>query len=134
MLKSMIGLTVGTVYAPRLDVSAKHLTAPAFSIPVFDKTSGHFTHRYVVIRCDWSETPHTMSDYWQLSVSDEGAPYGIEVNSDHALIAPCSIQFYHAGAIESIQVYQFEGSAGDEQCLEITTYDQAIHFQSASGG
>jgi hypothetical protein len=133
VLRSMIGLTVATVYASRLDVSAQHLTAPAFSIPVFSKTSGHCTNRYVVIRCDWSETPHTMSDYWRMSVSDKGAPYGIQVNSDHALIAPCSIQFYHAAPIERIQVYQFEASAGDEQCLEIVTYDQAIHFQSANG-
>jgi hypothetical protein len=133
VLRSMIGLTVGTVYASCLQVAGQHLTAPAFSIPISSNTSGRWIHRYIVIRCDWFETPHTLTDYWRMSVSDEGAPFGIEMNSEEGLIAPCSIRFYHATPINKIDVYHFEESAGDEQCLEIASYDQAIHFQSANG-
>src|SRR5207247_7759566 len=89
--------------------------------------------RYIVIRCDWFETPHALTDYWRMSVSDENAPCGIELNTDLALTAPCSISFYHAAPITMIDVYQFEESAGDEQCMEVASYDQAVHFQSANG-
>jgi hypothetical protein len=129
----MIGLTVATVYASCLQVSGQHLTAPAFSIPVSSDASGRWIHRYVVIRCDWFETPHTLTDYWRIFVSDEAAPQGIETDSAQGIVAPCTIKFYHATPITMIDVYQFEGSAGDAECLEIALYDQAIHFQSANG-
>ena len=133
VLRSMIGNRFYTVYAPCLQVAGAHLTAPSFSIPVFDKITGNWSHRYVVIRCEWSETPVALSDYWQMYVSCESDPHGIEVNSTGAIVAPCTIKYFQATPISKIEIYEFRWSAGLKNGQETVVYDQAIRFEQENG-
>jgi hypothetical protein len=125
----LIGRTVHTIYAPSLQVAGKHLTAPSLALPVLEDR----IHRYAVVRCRWSETPHTYTDYWEVLVSSEDKPGGFEVNSENALVEPCTINFFDATPINRIEIFSFEWSAGEGHRLETVEYDRAIRFQLEDG-
>jgi hypothetical protein len=133
VLRSMIGNCFHSIYAPCLQVAGAHLTAPSFSIPVFDRITGHWSNRYVVIRCNWSETPLTLTDYWQMLVSCEAKPDRIDVDSTGAIVAPCTIKYFQATPIRKIEVYEFKRSPGLDQGRETVRYDQGIRFEQESG-
>ena len=133
VLKGLIGRTINLVYASCLQVAGRDLTAPSLSIPTLDEIDGRWIHRYVVIRCNYFETPKTWLDYWEMLVSDEEKPNGIEVNSTNAIVAPCTINFYHAEPVSRIDIFTFEWSAGEGPDTESVKFDQAIRFQLAGG-
>jgi hypothetical protein len=133
VLQSMIGNSFHTIYAPCLQVAGAHLTAPSLSIPVFDKVNGHWSHRYVVIQCNWSETPLTLTDYWQMLVSCEDRPDRIDVDPTGAIVAPCTIKYFQSTPISKIEVYEFEWSPELDQGREAVRYDQGIRFEQENG-
>ena len=48
------------------------------------------------------------SDYWQLLITNEGKPDGIEFSDAHGIEAPCTINLYgHASPITKIEVDTF---------------------------
>jgi hypothetical protein len=129
----MIGNSFHSIYAPCLQVAGGHLTAPSLSIPVFDRITGNWSNRYVIIQCNWSETPLTLTDYWQMFVSCEDKPDRIDVDSTGATVAPCMIKHFQATPVSKIEVYEFEWSPGLDQVRETVRYDQAIRFEQESG-
>lgn len=133
VLKELIGLTVFTVYASCLQVAGRHVTAPSFSIPVSSNVEGRWVHKYFNFHCEWFETPHTLTDYWQIFVSHDEKPQDVEVNPQNALMAPCTIKYFLSTPINHIEVYEFRWTAGEGQNLESVTYDNAIHFHLENG-
>ena len=132
-LRGLIGSQPYRVYAPCLQVAGPHLTAPSFSIPVSGEKAGEWTHKYVVIRCEWSETPRTLTDFWRILVSFEDKPNGIGVDLTGAVIAPCTINLYNAKPISKIEVYEFQLKSGEGMDLESVKYDRAIRFEQEGG-
>jgi hypothetical protein len=133
VLRSLIGKTVWRVYASCLQVAGPHVAAPAFSIPISSDSSGSWIHRFVVVRCQWFETPLLLTDYWQIIVSDEEAPHDIEIDSTGAIVAPCTVCFYRAAPVARIDLYSFEASFGEGEMLESVAYDRAIRIHTAEG-
>jgi hypothetical protein len=132
VLRSLIGQTVWRVFASCLQVSGEHLTAPAFSIPMSANANGSWMHWFVVVRCEWFETPETGNDYWQLCVTKENTPYDIDVDSTGAIVAPCTINFYRAEPVTGIDLYRFEAASGEDEMLESVAYDRAIRIHTAA--
>ncbi len=133
VLRTMIGNRFYRIYAPCLHVAGSHLAAPSLSIPVFDKVTGDWSHRYVIIRCDWSETPLTFTDYWQVFVSIGDGPLGIDVNKEDAIVAPCTIEYFQTTPISEIEIYEYRCSYGLDQERENVRYDKAIRFLREDG-
>jgi hypothetical protein len=133
VLQSTIGNSFFTIHAPCLQVAGSHLTAPSFSIPVFDKVRGNWSKQYVVIKCTWSETPLSFTDYWQMLVSASEKPDHIEVDPTGAIIAPCTIRYFRATPICKIDVYEFECAVEVDGERELVKYDQGIRFETESG-
>jgi hypothetical protein len=133
VLQSMIGNRFYSIHAPCLQVAGSHLTAPSFSIPVFDRITGNWSRQYIVIQCDWSETPLTLTDYWRMLVSCDDKPDRIGVDSTGAIIAPCTIKYFRATPICKIDVYEFECSPEFDQGRETVKYDKGIRFETESG-
>jgi hypothetical protein len=98
-----------------------HFTAPSLSIEKGSKA-------YIAISCEWFETPHSWADYWRIVISETSIPKGIEVRSDGALVAPCTISLYNAEPISSIEVHsnRWDWSHDDEE--EHVEYDSALLF------
>jgi hypothetical protein len=130
VLRSMIGNRFHTIYAPCLNVAGADLAAPSLSILVFDRVTGNWRNEYIVIRCNWHETPLMLNDYWQILVSREDKPNQIDVNSTGAVVAPCTINYYQATPITKIEVYEFEWV---DQGQESIRYDNAIRFEQGNG-
>lgn len=133
VLRGMIGNRFHTILSPCLQVDGAHLTAPSFSILVFDKVTRNWAEQYIVVRCKWYETPLVFSDYWQILVSCEDRPDQIDVDSAGAVVAPCTINFYLATPITKIEVYEFEWSDEVDLGRETVRYDKAIRFEQESG-
>lgn len=133
VLQSMIGNSFFSIYAPCLQVAGSHLTAPSLSIPVFDRVTGNWSRQYIVIQCNWSETPLTFTDYWQMLVSRGEKPDRIDVDPTGAIIAPCTIKYFRATPICKIDVYEFERSIEVDRGRETVKYDQGIRFETESG-
>lgn len=133
ILQGLIGRQLSRVLAPCLQVTLAHFTAPSFAIHISDEFAGKWTHKYVNISCDWSETPLTLTDYWRILIFCEDKPAGIDVDSTGAIVAPCTIYFYKAMPIKKIEVYEFGWSAGQGADAETVKYDQAIRFESEEG-
>ena len=133
VLRSMIGNRFHSIYAPCLQVASAHLTAPSFSILVFDKITRNWSNQYVVIRSNRYESPVTLTDYWQMLVSCEDKPDQIDVDSTGAVVAPCTIKYYQATPVTKIEIYEFEWSDELNQVRETVRYDQAIRFEQESG-
>ena len=76
-------------------------------------------HRYVIIRCEWFETPETRIDYWQLFVEDDDKPAVIDFTESKGIMAPCTINFYgHSSPILRIEVYKFSWPATERLDVE----------------
>ena len=133
VLRDMIGNRFYRVYAPCLQVAGAHLTAPSFSIPVFDRITGYWSNRYVVIQCNWFETPLTFTDYWHIHVSSEDKPDRIPVNFTGAIVAPCTINYFQVTPISGIEIYEVELSFGLDPARETVRYDNALRFVQESG-
>jgi hypothetical protein len=133
VLQAMLGNRFHHIYAPCLQVAGAHQAAPSFSIPIFDKITGNWSHQYVVIRCSWAETPLCFSDYWQLVVSIEDRPNGIDVDPQGALIAPCTIRYFQAAPVSKIEIFEFRISEGSRQEKETVRFDRAIRFLQENG-
>jgi hypothetical protein len=133
ILRGLIGRQLYRVLAPCLQVAGAHFTAPSFSIHFSDEIGGKWFHKYVNIRCEWSETPLTFTDYWEILISSDNKPSGIDVDSSGAIVAPCTICFYKAKPIKKIEIYEFQWSDGEGDDLEAVTYDKAIRFQHEDG-
>jgi hypothetical protein len=132
-VKQLLGRTVVSIYAPCLQVAAQDFTAPSFSIPISDEIGGKWLHRYIIIRCEWYETPVTWTDYWQILVADELKPHGIEDDPQKGIVAPCTIKFYKAKPVNKIGIYSSARSAGEGNDFEEVEFDQAIRFWCEDG-
>jgi hypothetical protein len=133
VLNKLIGITVHRVYASCLQVRGQHLTAPNFAIPITSEMNAQRIHKYFNFRCKWFETPHTLTDYWQIVVSHDDKPHDFEVHPEKGLIAPCTVNYFRTAPINKIEIYEFQSSAGEGQNLEAVTYDKAIHVHLADG-
>lgn len=134
VLRGLVGRFVHSIYASCLQVAGSHITAPSFSIPASDQLEDGWLHRYIVIRCEWFETPETRSDYWQLLVTDEDRPDGIEFSDSQGIVAPCTINFYgHGSPITKIEIYTFSWPPTEQLDGEKVVYDQTIHFKRSDG-
>jgi hypothetical protein len=91
VLHGLVGRAVHRVYAPCLQVDKRHLTAPSISIPTSDETKDGWVHRYVIVRCEWFETPETRTDYWQLFVDNEDKP-SESLGSDEIITQPTATE------------------------------------------
>jgi hypothetical protein len=131
-LRNLIGKTVGRIYASCLQVAGAHYTAPSFSIPVTTQTDSGWDHRFTVIRCDWFETPKLLNDYWKIHVIEQEKPDGIETNSTGAIVAPCTVSFWHASPITRIDIHSFQWIVEGEDSEESVLYDNAICFRTSS--
>jgi hypothetical protein len=56
-------------------------------------------------------------------------PVGIAVNSDGALVAPCTINLYNATPISSIEVYCNCWEWSDDDAAERVEWDSALLFE-----
>jgi hypothetical protein len=134
VLRGLVGRAVHRVYASCLQVDKRHLTAPSISIPTSDETKDGWVHRYVIVRCEWFETPETRTDYWQLFVDNEDKPSGIDLSDSKGIVAPCTINFYgHSSPIMKVEVYKFSWPANEQVDAENVIYDRAIRFQRQDG-
>ena len=134
VLHGLVGRAVHRVYAPCLQVDKRHLTAPSISIPTSDETKHGWVHRYVIVRCEWFETPETRIDYWQLFVDNEDKPSGLDFSEAKGIVAPCTINFYgYSSPILRVEVYEFSWPANEHLGAENVVYDRAIHFQRQDG-
>jgi hypothetical protein len=134
VLHGLVGRAVSHVYAPCLQVDKRHLTTPSISIPTSDQTKDGWVHRYVIVRCEWFETPETRTDYWQLFVDNEDKPYGIDFSESQGMMAPCTINFYgHSSPILRVEVYKFSWPPTEQLDAENVVYDRAIRFQRHDG-
>jgi len=133
ILQGLIGRQIHRVYAPCLQVAGAHIASPSFSVPLSNEIAGKWVHKYVNFRCEWSETPLTLTDWWKILVSVDNKPCGIEVDSKGAIVAPCTIHFYKSGPIKQIEVFEFEWSAGQGNEVEAVAYDNAIRFELEGG-
>ncbi len=134
VLTALIGRRVHCVYAPSLDVAGTHVAAPSFSVSISDQVGEAWVHRFVNLKARWSETPRFMNDYWELQASDDHSPIGISVNTENALLSPCSISFYENGGsmITKIEIYTL--SVPDlEDDNESVLYDKALQFVRENG-
>jgi hypothetical protein len=114
------------MYAPCLQVAGSDITAHSFSIPISDQNEGRWIHRFINLRCEWSETPECLLDYWNISVSCEDHPTSIEVRPDGAIVSPCTVSYYAARPIEKIEIHRYEYTCGENGNKETVSYDQAI--------
>lgn len=133
ILRGLIGRQIFRVLAPCLQAAGAHFAAPSLSIPFSDEVAGKWSHRYVNIRCEWSETPLTLTDYWDILITCENRPTGIDVDSRGAVVAPCTINFYMATPIKKIELYEFLWPVEPGDCTEAVRYDQAIRFEREDG-
>lgn len=134
VLRELIGRSIHQIYSPCLQVHQRHIASPSFSLPVSEETAGGWVHRYVVIKCEWFETPQVLIDYWQLHASNDPKPNGIEYSSSLGLIAPCTIQISDTSPIERVEIYQYSWPAAEQQGDENVLYDSAIRFACKAGG
>src|ERR1700760_3544962 len=88
MLRSLIGRTIHQIYAPCLQVTGSHFTAPSLSIPLSEQIGDTWQHSFMIFRCEWFETPNLLNDYWQLIVDQSRTPAGIGVDDSGAIVAP----------------------------------------------
>jgi hypothetical protein len=129
----LIGRSIFFVYASCLQVGGQDFTAPSFSIPISDEIERKWSHRYAVVRCKWHETPRTLTDYWQILVSDEAKPEGIEVDAGGAIVAPCTIHFWRSTPVQSIEILSSTWAAGEGDDVEEVEFDQALRFRLEDG-
>jgi len=133
-LRELVGRAIHTVYSPCLQVHQRHLTSPSLSIPISDETADGWVHRYVVVTCEWFETPEASIDYWQMLVNVGAKPNDIEKSPSLGLIAPCTVHMYgHNSPIQKIDIYAYFWPATEPSNGEIVTYDRAIRFERADG-
>jgi len=121
LLRDLCGFTLHRVFAPCLQVGGHQLTAPSLSFLLGQ-------HNFLAFRCEWFETPHTFTDYWRLAVSKHRTPPGIDVNSDGAIVAPCTIQFSDAKPISGIEIYSTQWDWESDGLSEHVCYDSAFRF------
>jgi hypothetical protein len=130
-LRSLLGRTVHRIYSPCLQIAGSHIASPSLSIPLTDHDGTVWIHHYVVIRCEWFETPDG-NDFWQFLVAGESKPAGIEVDDQRGIIAPCTIEFFGASPVNKIEIYE-SNSHPKKFRNEGVSYDQAIRFCQESG-
>lgn len=134
-LRDLVGRIIHRVYSPCLQVHHRHLTSPSLSIPISEESAEGWAHRYVAFKCEWFETPEDSIDYWQLIVSSDETPDGIEYSSSRGLIAPCTIQTNgHNSPIQAVEIYTFSWPAAQQENGENVVYDRAIRFERKDGG
>jgi hypothetical protein len=126
VLRGVLGRSVCTFYSSHLDVMGRHVAASALSLSLFEPNQS------VTIRADYFETPHTMTDYWQMHVHQQRYPHGVEIQ-DGAMFAPCSITLFPSSPISAIEIYEAEGTAREKSEIENVLYDQAIIFRRVDG-
>ena len=106
-LRSLIGSKPSRILAPCLQVAGQHSTSHSLSIE-------KGLNAYIELSCESFETPHSRDDYWRIVVAEATAPKGINVRSDGALVAPCTINLYGAEPISSIEIYSSRGDWSDD--------------------
>lgn len=111
VLRSVLGRSVCTFYSSHLDVMERHVTAPALSLSLFDPNES------VTVRADYFETPHTLTDYWQMYVHRQRYPHGVDVKNG-AMIPPCSVQLFPSSGIAAIEIYEAQWTAGEDSKVE----------------
>jgi hypothetical protein len=123
-LERLIGITRWRILTPCIQVAGPHITSPSFSIP-------RGPQAYSAISCAWFETPHTFSDYWRLSVTEAPSPMGIDVRSDGAIIAPCTINLFQVTPISLIEIYSSRWEWASGEAEERVEWDSALlmHLQ-----
>jgi hypothetical protein len=123
-LRKLLGITVHTIFAPKLDAAGAHLAAWKLSILIKKDYFVNFS-------CKWSETPRYLNDSWLIKVAESSNPIGIQQDDSGALIAPCTISMCKAQPIIKIQIYDYCYAPEDEGPDESVQYDQAILFHCA---
>jgi hypothetical protein len=121
-LRNLIGITPHRILTPCIQVAGTHFTSPSLSIERGRKS-------YTSISCVWFESPHTFKDYWRLSVIETPSPAGIEVRSDGAIVAPCTINLFGATPIASIEIYGSRWEWSDDEAEERVEWDSALLFR-----
>ena len=123
VLKNLTGRRACRILTPCLQIAGRHFTAPSLSIEKGQEA-------YVGISCEWFESPYTKTDYWRISISETRLPTGIDVRSDGALIAPCTINFFEAEPISSVEIHSSRWAWSDDDAEEHIEYDSALLFDS----
>ncbi len=125
-MDGLLGLTLYRIYTPCLQVDRQHFAAPNLSLHIEQ-------HGWLVVACQWFETPQTHIDYWRLVTSLQQRPEGIDVDSTGAIVAPCTINFFHSTAISKIEIFTAEVPCNEAEATEHVVYDKAIHFHREDG-
>jgi hypothetical protein len=126
VLRSLLGRTIYRMLSPCLQVAGLHIASPSVSIPLTDQEGEGWRHHYAVIRCEWVETANG-NDFWQMIVTPESKPAGIEVDAQNGILAPCTINFFGSSQIKQIEIFESNSHpAGFRE--QGVTYDQAIRF------
>ena len=120
-LMNLIGVRPSRILTPCIQLAGMHLTSPSLSIE-------RARQSYSAISCVWFESPHTFKDYWHLSITETPSPAGIEVRSDGAIIAPCTINLFDATPISSIEIYNSRWDWSGGEAEERVEWDSAILF------
>ena len=125
-LKGLLGLRLYRILAPCLQVAGQEFTAPSLS---FEKEA----KQYVVIACEWFESPYTWTDYWRFSISEQVQPAGIEISPDGAIVSPCTIHFYQPHTISSIQIRSSRWDWSNTEEEEHIEFDSLLLFNTHEG-
>jgi hypothetical protein len=120
-LMKLIGVSPWRILAPCIQAAGMHFTSPSFSIE-------RGPNAYSTITGAWFESPHTFTDYWRLSIADAVGPEGIEVRSDGAFVAHCTIRLFGATPITTIEVYGSRWRWSDSDSEERIEWDSALLF------
>jgi hypothetical protein len=120
-LRTLLGLTIHTIFAPPLDAAGAHLAAWKLSLLVSQDKFVNFT-------CEWSETSRFLHDFWLITVSESSDPVGIDKNESGALVGASTISMYHAKPIQKIEIFECSYTE-NEYPEESVHYDQAILFR-----
>jgi hypothetical protein len=121
-LTKLIGIDPWRILTPCIQVAGAHFTSPSLSIECGPRT-------YSTIHCEWFESPYTLKDYWRLSIKEAASPAGIEVRSDGAIVAPCTINLFGATPIAAIEIHSSRWSFWDCDAEERIEWDSALLFR-----
>ena len=128
-LAQLVGVQIRQIVCPAVEVAGPWMLAVSFTIQLPSS-------RFLILSCDWLETPVDHLDYYQLSAVISDKPGGIQLvetsGGGVALGYPVSsIDVAPALCVERIRVYTTRDSADDSD--ESVEYDGLVVLDGADG-
>ena len=125
-LQSLLGRSIPTMFAPRLDASGAHLAGRQISMLLADGS-------FATFECVWSETQEYLIDSWVITVAKSDQPLGIPIDASGSIVDPCTISVFGAKPIRLITIYQAVDIHDGDKGEEAVKYDGTLVFAGEDG-